>query len=697
MDIKKLNETIGGVETSFYPLTHENAVVDDNGTTIASKIDDLETKYTASQDAMVNTQEAVDDLNANTYRKSETNALLNTKANTTDVYAKSETYNKTELNSMITTPEVEYVNVEATDQTTAITDVLPATGATDTIYKIGSWDGSQYDASKYSEYTWNGSAYVYLATRDHGVDDEPTAGSDNLVKSNSIVGYKRYNIKDKFNLDNALVGYVLNLQGEPVTSQYVTGFDVTDYIAVHAGEVIEYAYGNANENIAIITLAVYNESKEIINVFKPLDTGSGKYYISDINAAYIRYVVFDDTYFNKNNQYLKINDTTWNSLHNLTQKNFFSLVGASLDHYISSTGVITASNQYTKGFAVSDYISVNYKDVVKFAYAMPSNISMGTLNVYNASKQLINTHQSPNSGAGEYTINDEAAAFIRYNIASVDYFSGEQYLKIENENIVNIVNEILSEADLPYIVNVGPSREITKFIDGLSLAMQHPNSRLYVDYGEYDIMTEYGAEANIPKNGTLWGPVIGNNVHVICEEGTVIKADCDTLNLNYQYKEQFSILNVIGSFTIENATIIGKNIRYCVHDDAPIATQNPCHSKYINCNMTHQGFNDGWSGYNAPACLGMGDSGGSIMVEGGSYSSPNYQSISLHNSESARNSVFIINNIYTANDVKLYTFKPAGNTVKTRISNSYIGNGITYQDSEQTRKFNVTQFNIETA
>ena len=72
MDIKKLNETIGGVETSFYPLTHEDAVVDDNGTTIASKIDDLETKYTASHDAMVNTQEAVDDLNANTYRKSET-------------------------------------------------------------------------------------------------------------------------------------------------------------------------------------------------------------------------------------------------------------------------------------------------------------------------------------------------------------------------------------------------------------------------------------------------------------------------------------------------------------------------------------------------------------------------------------------------------------------------------------------------
>ena len=111
---------------------------------------------------------------------------LDDKYNKSEVYSKSETYNKTELNSMITTPEVEYVNVEATDQTTAITDVLPATGAANTIYKIGSWDGSQYDTSKYSEYTWNGSTYVYLATRDHGVDDEPTDGSTNLVTSGGV-------------------------------------------------------------------------------------------------------------------------------------------------------------------------------------------------------------------------------------------------------------------------------------------------------------------------------------------------------------------------------------------------------------------------------------------------------------------------------------------------------------------------------
>lgn len=172
-----------------------------------------------------------------------------------DRYTKSETYNKTELNNMITTPNQEYVSVTATAQTTAVTDVLPATGAADTTYRIGNWDGTQYNDSVFSEYAWNGSAYIKLSTKSQvgevydisanhadtkyadlaaalngganipqslqkggmsvkfvqssdnkymqfrcmaqdfttditqwqGVDDKPTAGSDNLVKSGGVV------------------------------------------------------------------------------------------------------------------------------------------------------------------------------------------------------------------------------------------------------------------------------------------------------------------------------------------------------------------------------------------------------------------------------------------------------------------------------------------------------------------------------
>lgn len=82
-----------------------------------------------------------------------------------DRYTKSETYNKNELNNLITTPSQEYENYTATDQTTDVTDVLPATGAANTTYRVGNWDGTQYDDSVFSEYAWNGSAYVKLSTK----------------------------------------------------------------------------------------------------------------------------------------------------------------------------------------------------------------------------------------------------------------------------------------------------------------------------------------------------------------------------------------------------------------------------------------------------------------------------------------------------------------------------------------------------
>ena len=82
-----------------------------------------------------------------------------------DRYTKDQTYSKSELNNMITTPNQKYVSVTATAQTTAVTDVLSAPGEADTVYRVGNWDGSQYDPSVYSEYAWNGSQYVHLSTK----------------------------------------------------------------------------------------------------------------------------------------------------------------------------------------------------------------------------------------------------------------------------------------------------------------------------------------------------------------------------------------------------------------------------------------------------------------------------------------------------------------------------------------------------
>lgn len=58
-----------------------------------------------------------------------------------------------------------YETYAATNQTTAVTDVLPATGSVNTIYRLGNWDGSQFDPSCYTEYSWNGTQYVPISTK----------------------------------------------------------------------------------------------------------------------------------------------------------------------------------------------------------------------------------------------------------------------------------------------------------------------------------------------------------------------------------------------------------------------------------------------------------------------------------------------------------------------------------------------------
>ena len=77
-----------------------------------------------------------------------------------DRYTKSETYSKQEVNGLVDTPHQNYVTVQTYS-------ALPATGSTDTIYRVSSYDGStsQVDVTKYSEYAWNGSQYIFLCVK----------------------------------------------------------------------------------------------------------------------------------------------------------------------------------------------------------------------------------------------------------------------------------------------------------------------------------------------------------------------------------------------------------------------------------------------------------------------------------------------------------------------------------------------------
>lgn len=91
--------------------------------------------------------------------------IIDKKAEKGESYTKAQTYSKEEVNSLVSTPKQEYVTVAATQQTTSATEVLPASGDSDTIYRVSNWNGSAYDTAVYAEYAWNGSLYMLLAVK----------------------------------------------------------------------------------------------------------------------------------------------------------------------------------------------------------------------------------------------------------------------------------------------------------------------------------------------------------------------------------------------------------------------------------------------------------------------------------------------------------------------------------------------------
>lgn len=142
-----------------------------------------------------------------------------------------------------------------------VVDVLPEVATADPkkIYRVAG-------TTSYTDYMLNadGSQFKAMATYAFpGIDDEPTAGSENLVKSGGMVE----NFKNReIDFDNAQVGF-LNIDGKLNSSN--VNFNTTDYIPVKAGYKFVYkgytgpssttaiacGYPNKSSSNAVVILA----------------------------------------------------------------------------------------------------------------------------------------------------------------------------------------------------------------------------------------------------------------------------------------------------------------------------------------------------------------------------------------------------------------------------------------------------------
>jgi hypothetical protein len=224
------------------------------------------------------------------------------------VYNKEETYSKSELNHLITTPEQSYVTVAATDQTTTVTDVLPNTGSDDTVYRVGNWDGTQYTTNVYSEYAWNGSTYVFLDKKNVGIDSVPTSGSSKLVESGGV--YADIKLCNVDNINDFIVDIVLK-EGvdDPESEDYIDIASVT--------KVMIYCCAQSGDDyVNLLSLYINNSWKQLFrrayNNINDAKAGCGIL----LESSYCYYILHEDNSYNRTiTTSLTFNrDITWKSL-----------------------------------------------------------------------------------------------------------------------------------------------------------------------------------------------------------------------------------------------------------------------------------------------------------------------------------------------------------------------------------------------
>lgn len=99
-------------------------------------------------------------------------------------------YTKSEVNNIISrTPETDVVVLTVPEGSTAadVLDEIPIADRPNKLFRVINDDNTAY-----SEYGWTGSAWAVLANKDYGIDEEPTPGSDNFVKSGGVASVEGY-------------------------------------------------------------------------------------------------------------------------------------------------------------------------------------------------------------------------------------------------------------------------------------------------------------------------------------------------------------------------------------------------------------------------------------------------------------------------------------------------------------------------
>ena len=281
------------------------------------------------------------------------------------------------------------------------------------------------------------------------------------------------------------------------------------------------------------------------------------------------------------------------------------------------------NNQYTTGYAVTDYIPVSFGNILQFGYVQGKD-SLIACGLYDSNKNYIGYlgYDKEYMGPAEFVINDYRAAYIRANIVANSVMD-------RHSNYVYVVSG--NHAEMPKKIFIAPAhgdvdgcnvfttiKDATEYIKENEIT----GATVRVNAGTYDLTVELASVlANYPGTDRYsYGLQFGYNTHWIFSEGADIKMLYGGSNVNVA--NEYSPIVICGSCTIENMDIEVRNCQYCIHDDWPEREKNWI-VKYINCRMKHNGNTVGT--YTDTACIGGGLLPDElVIIEGGTYESLQY-------------------------------------------------------------------------
>jgi len=433
----------------------------------------------------------------------------------------------------------------------------------------------QTSDNKYLQYRLMSNAFSTSVSNWQGIDDEPTAGSDNLVKSGGSDNINR-NIENVFK-QNILTGTYIDGEWIFINGQKMEDTTIcrTDYIPVLQNSTYCFSkYG---------ILTFYDKDKNFISgtPVHNSDVPSGTFttpnncvfmqvglMISDKAGAVLMHGTEPDTYYNTTPKsswdIARIDSKINKDNEELSQKLRINIIGTNFvdGEYVFLNG----QTIYDESVCSTDYIKVTPNTSYCFN-------KYGIITYYDSNKNFLNSgaavHNSDNPH-GDFTtpancayiligmnIVDKSSAIIMYG-TEPEYYpplsNGESYVLYT----LNISTKTLS---------VGTGKQYATLKQAIAACSDASAEKRYIiEIWEDQVITPTSEELS---DSNYIGILVPNWVKILGigdrRQRTISMSL--SLSISENVRARISPINLQQNSELENLTIIGEGTRYAVHDD----------------------------------------------------------------------------------------------------------------------------------